>query len=415
MSWSPERFHSHNLRLSPSQSDHGARIANAILRDGGSEGIALATANKYFQRHDVGGIVDPTSGGVGGVTPSNQTANPMTQGMIQRYASLPPERLQELSVMMGGTPQGQIIQRILQQKRTQPNAAPVQQQRGGKTPRRDGTVSGCADGGLVSRVIDPPRPEKTIDVDKAAKEYRRGQGTWVDRLLEGGTQTDLNLPIIDPSSGTTDRGEYGSWPVKSLAPKPSEMALLRGGRAPRRDIGGGMMSIGTADPAWARSDSRQETSGAGATGYLHGTTSGRADAILTTAPAGSYVIPADVVAGLGEGNSLAGAKVMDQIIRTGPRGIQMQRGASVSHGPPRAPAPFHESKGGPVGDGARQEQTPVALSHGEFVVPLEHVKHWGGGDLTKGHKVFDEFVVRMRKHIIEQMKKLPGPVKSKAA
>lgn len=318
MPWDASDFRSHNLKLNRSESAHGARIANAILRTGAPEGEAIATANKYFQRHDVGGIVDPTSGGIGGITPSNQTANPMMQGMIQRYASLPPERLQELSVMMGGSPQGQIIQRILQQKRTQPNAA-------------------------------------------------------------------------------------------------APVAQCRGGRTPRRDIGGGM-SMSQADPTWARNDMSQETRGGGATGYLHGTTSGRADAILTTAPAGSYVIPADVVAGLGEGNSLAGARVMDQIIRTGPHGIPMQRNPGVSHGPPRAPGAFRESKGGPIGrNAARQEQTPVALSHGEFVVPMEHVMHWGGGDLTKGHKVFDEFVVRMRKHIIDQMKKLPGPVKSKAA
>lgn len=300
MPWSGHQFEHYNHGLSGPEANHAARIANAILRRGEPEGIAIATANKYFQKHEDGG-------GIGGIAPTTETMSPLMQGMIQRYSAMPPDKLAQLAVMMGGSPQGQIIQRILAQKRVQPTQ---QQNRGGVT------------------------------------------------------------------------------------------------RAP-----GGMMPMGQAVPSWSRQQERSEVSGPGASGFLHGATPGRADQILTTAPAGAYVIPADVVSGLGEGNSLAGAKVMDRIIRSGPHGTPMPRGGG-SRGLPHAPAPLPAAKGGEI---EGPNQTPVALSHGEFVVEPHHVAHWGSGDMKLGHKIFDDFVVKMREHIIGQMKKLPGPVRSKAA
>jgi hypothetical protein len=70
--------------------------------------------------------------------------------------------------------------------------------------------------------------------------------------------------------------------------------------------------------------------------------------------------------------------------------------------------PLHRAPGGAAGSG----QTPVALSHGEFVVSPEHVARFGGGDHTKGVKFFDKFVVEQRKKHIAKLKSLPGPVKT---
>lgn len=357
MPWTGQSFSAHNGHLNPHEAAHAARIANAVLKQSGDDGLAIAVANKHFQHRDDGGPVLPIldrdllmgprlqkiingvqddddaativrslqhhgmtvprsllsrseGGGVaispkrrdegGGITdpmaggalaPSPQTMNPMTQGMIQRYASMAPERLRELAVMMGGSPQAQIIQRVLQQKRMAP---------------------ALADGGMT--------------------------------------------PNFSP------------W--------------------------------------WTRSQERAETSGAGATGFLHGSTPGRADEILTTAPAGAHVIPSDVISGLGEGNSLAGAKAMEHIIRTGPGGVQMPRGGG-GHGFPRPPGVPHQASGGSV-----VEQTPVALSHGEWVASPEDVLRWGNGDAKLGHRIFDHFIVEMRKLIIKTMKALPGPVRS---
>jgi hypothetical protein len=136
----------------------------------------------------------------------------------------------------------------------------------------------------------------------------------------------------------------------------------------------------------------------GTSGFLHGATSGRSDAILTEAPAGSHVIPADVVSGLGEGNSLAGAKVLNRIFNT-PYGVKAPSAGRKTMGPPRA-------SGGGIGEGM-----PVALSDGEWVVEPDQVAVAGGGDLDRGHKVIDDFIINVREMVIDRMKKLPGPVK----
>ena len=255
-------------------------------------------------RYDDGGEVEGDE--VGGIAPSNATANPQTQGMIQRYSSMPQEKLAQLAVMMGGSPQGRVIQQILAQKRTQPQ----EQSRGGVTHRAVG----------------------------------------------------------------------------------------------------GQMSM----PQWSRAQQAQEVTGRGASGYLHGSTPGRADAILTTAPGGSHVLSADVVSGLGEGNSLAGAKVLDRLFHIGPHGVAMPKGGR-GMGMPRAPAPYREAaNGGDLDEDDDDEtQTPVALSHGEWVATPAQVRAIGGGDRKLGHKILDAFQVSVRKMIIEMMEKLPGPVKSR--
>lgn len=337
MPWTPASFADrHNHSLHDERAEHASRIANAVLRSGAPEGESVAVANKWAQHHAAGGIVhrdyggatDPTQS-VGGVAPTLPTQNPMAQGVIQRYASLPTEKLSEMAAMMGGTQQGQVIQRLLEQRRAMPpqpqaqqQAAPVQQARGGATPKR-------AAGG-ASMGISP--------------------------------------------------GEGSPW--------------------------------------WTRAEARGADSGGG---FLHGVTPGRADSITTTAPGGSHIIPADVIAGLGEGNSLAGARVMQGILDTGPGGIPLPRG-NRGMGAPRPPPAFREpaATGGAIrlfpkerkSGGANDDETPVALSDGEFAITPHHVAAWGKGDIKKGHKLWDDWIVMRRKKDIATLKKLPGPVKT---
>lgn len=47
MPWSPQSFKErHNKNLSPAQASVASRIANAMLKRGADEGVAIATANK---------------------------------------------------------------------------------------------------------------------------------------------------------------------------------------------------------------------------------------------------------------------------------------------------------------------------------------------------------------------------------
>jgi hypothetical protein len=187
---------------------------------------------------------------------------------------------------------------------------------------------------------------------------------------------------------------------------------------------GGTMSPSSA-PWFTRQQARSSQSG-----FLHGITPGRADLVKTTAPAGAFVIPADVVAGLGEGNGLAGASTVEKMLRSGPHGIPMPKGGA-GRGPPRPPRIGRASggatygyvpKGGPWtgpklfrasgGEAPGPDATPVALSDGEYVVGPHDVIRVGKGDHGRGIKWLEGFVVHHRKKQIERLKKLPGPVKS---
>ena len=57
MPWTGKSFRKRNKRLSKGEATHAARIANAILKHGGDEGMAIAKANKIMRRkdHDVMG------------------------------------------------------------------------------------------------------------------------------------------------------------------------------------------------------------------------------------------------------------------------------------------------------------------------------------------------------------------------
>ncbi len=83
---------------------------------------------------------------------------------------------------------------------------------------------------------------------------------------------------------------------------------------------------------------REETREANQTpyGFALGTGLGRHDKNEVSVAPSSYVLPSDIVAGLGDGNSLAGAAVWDKILSTMPFGIAAPR--STGH---RGPPPFN--------------------------------------------------------------------------
>lgn len=118
-------------------------------------------------------------------------------------------------------------------------------------------------------------------------------------------------------------------------------------------------------------------------GPIHSHVPGRTDHIPTKIQSGSYVIPADVVSGIGEGNTVAGYGILDHLF-------------SKEYGSTKAP---------------RSTGVPVVVAGGEYVVPPEVVQALGRGDIKQGHDVLDKFVVAMRSKIIKEMKALPGPRK----
>lgn len=124
-------------------------------------------------------------------------------------------------------------------------------------------------------------------------------------------------------------------------------------------------------------------------GPIHSAVAGRTDHLPVHVASGSYVIPADIISAMGEGNSMAGFKVADRIFRA-PDGEKE---------PHKNPA-FQDT-----------ETVPVVVAGGEYIISPQDVIHLGGGAMDDGHRMLDEFVKQYRQKTIQTLKALPGPKK----
>jgi len=140
------------------------------------------------------------------------------------------------------------------------------------------------------------------------------------------------------------------------------------------------------------------------TGPVHSAVAGRTDHVPTHVPNGSYVIPADIVSGLGEGNSMAGFRHIKRMFAE----LRRKYGGLPYSGDT---APYGQH-GGPYGMHSRGGAThgvPVVLAGGEHVLSPEEVGLAGGGDTATGHKVLDSFVKQYRAKLVKTLKGLPPP------
>jgi len=138
-------------------------------------------------------------------------------------------------------------------------------------------------------------------------------------------------------------------------------------------------------------------------GPIHSVVAGRTDHLPMHVPSGSYVIPADIISAMGEGNTMAGFKHMRRIF------------GGTPYGGGKSNAPYGAT-GGPYGEplpgkarGGEVNTVPIIAAGGEYVLSPEQVLLAGDGDIDIGHKVLDEFVKRMRAETVKTLKKLPGP------
>lgn len=125
-----------------------------------------------------------------------------------------------------------------------------------------------------------------------------------------------------------------------------------------------------------------------ASGLFHGDTAGRTDRLPRSVPVNSFVMPADVVSGLGQGSTLAGAKIMDGILSSGPFGTKL-RG--------------HHADGGNADEGVSH----VMVASGEYLVGRDKVEALGNRmrrakkskkrtDLEAGHEALRGLVEKVR-------------------
>lgn len=119
-------------------------------------------------------------------------------------------------------------------------------------------------------------------------------------------------------------------------------------------------------------------------GPIHSPVAGRTDHLPMHVPSGAYVIPADIISAMGEGNTMAGFKVADQIF-----GNQLEV--------------VGKAVGGSTGG------VPIVAAGGEYVIHPDNVVRLGGGGMDQGHRILDSFVKKMRAKTVETLRKLPGP------
>jgi len=148
---------------------------------------------------------------------------------------------------------------------------------------------------------------------------------------------------------------------------------------------------------------------------------GRTDRIPMRAKPGSYVLPADVVSGLGQGNTMAGAKMWGQAIMAaaGPAGAgtmgAIRRGSMPKASVPRMSARtkgFAEGGGMGHNGGPPMEDAyvPIVTAGGEVLVDPELVYALCDGSEMLSKRKLAESVVNVRKQTIAHLKKLPRPV-----
>lgn len=180
--------------------------------------------------------------------------------------------------------------------------------------------------------------------------------------------------------------------------------MAKGGRV-KGYAPGGMVNVGpTAAPFHVRNAARATERVPG--GIITSTVPGRSDRIPMGVKGGSYVVPADVVSSLGQGNTMAGAQGLSRMLKMTPGGAPM--GSS-----PMARRPGKFADGGevmmPPGDAA--PPVDIMAAGGEFVVPVDKVAEIGGGDVKRGHDILDSMVKQTRKKAVKTLRKLPGPRK----
>jgi len=238
----------------------------------------------------------------------------------------------------------------------------------------------------------------------------------------------LAKPVLSPSSLSSmgTQSHFGARNVQSATPKGSNLAAINvpAVRSPGAHL-------------------------------INSSVAGRSDRIPMRARTGSFVIPADVVSGLGEGNTMAGAKMWGQLLTHSVTGAAagMKKGAAPGlkggigrMGAPRGPGshvpspprpvvappqkvPFQNlpvsspglphgfaeggfmghNNGPPMDDG--DDTTPIITAGGEMLVDPEIMTALGGGDPKVGTEIMCKSIEGVRKQVQAFQKTLPGPSK----
>ena len=140
---------------------------------------------------------------------------------------------------------------------------------------------------------------------------------------------------------------------------------------------------------------------------------GRTDAHHAAVPSGSYVVPADIVSGRGQGNTAAGMNVLQHMFHMGPYGSApgMIKPGNTMPKPMGMPHMAKLASGGGKNGSHVGKPVPVNLAGGELVIPPEKLMETVHPDLKHAHAIMDAWVLKERKKLRKTLAGLPGPAK----
>lgn len=163
---------------------------------------------------------------------------------------------------------------------------------------------------------------------------------------------------------------------------------------------------------------RNQARGMTHSGAILSAVAGRTDHHPMSVKAGSYVLPADHVSSMGQGNTMSGVAQLSKMFAMGPYGggtTPLRRGPGAPKAPVASRPPRMRAEGG-VADDNEGEPVAINAAGGEFVIPPEKILEWmeHNGlmpDLKAGHAALDQWVIDHRKKHRSTLAKLPGPAK----
>ena len=185
--------------------------------------------------------------------------------------------------------------------------------------------------------------------------------------------------------------------VEAGHPQDQAVAAALNTARKTRDLGGISTETTTTSPGSMSSNLKLHS------GPIHSPVAGRTDHLPMHVHSGSYVIPADIISAMGEGNTMAGFKHMKMMFKGMPYG-----GSSKPYG--YSSGPYGQTIGRASGGGVN-DAVPIVAAGGEYVLSPNDVRKAGDGDLEMGHRVLDSFVKKMREQTVKTLKNLPGPKK----
>lgn len=170
--------------------------------------------------------------------------------------------------------------------------------------------------------------------------------------------------------------------MRPAAPAPAPTTLMERiamygrpePRPPRRGVGpmdGPLIKKPIDDPTVIHRQPPSYADG-GIVGAVRSSSPGRSDAVDAKAEAGTYVIPADVVSALGQGNTAAGVKWLDRAVE------KLMQGDAGAFGFKRG------------------DRVPIRVSGGEYAVPPTAVTALGRGSYENGARKLEALIAQIR-------------------